>query len=86
MLINQKNYYHYFLKIREINLFFCYNLIGGIIMYQALYRKYRPVDFDSVIGQNSIVNTLKNSIIYNKVNHAYLFFVLQIKFLQHFFS
>ena len=43
-------------------------------MYQALYRKYRPVDFDSVIGQNSIVNTLKNSIIYNKVNHAYLFF------------
>ena len=43
-------------------------------MYQALYRKYRPVDFDSVIGQNSIVSTLKNSIIYNKVNHAYLFF------------
>ncbi len=43
-------------------------------MYQALYRKYRPVNFDSVIGQNSIVNTLKNSIIYNKVNHAYLFF------------
>ena len=43
-------------------------------MYQALYRKYRPVDFDSVVGQNSIVNTLKNSIIYNKVNHAYLFF------------
>jgi len=43
-------------------------------MYQALYRKYRPMNFDSVIGQNSIVNTLKNSIIYNKVNHAYLFF------------
>lgn len=43
-------------------------------MYQALYRKYRPVNFDSVIGQNSIVSTLKNSIIYNKVNHAYLFF------------
>ena len=43
-------------------------------MHQALYRKYRPLDFDSVIGQNSIVNTLKNSIISNKINHAYMFF------------
>ena len=32
-------------------------------MYQALYRKYRPVDFDSVVGQDSIIKTLKNSII-----------------------
>ena len=29
-------------------------------MYQALYRKYRPKDFDSVVGQNAIVKTLKN--------------------------
>ena len=43
-------------------------------MHQALYRKYRPLDFDSVIGQNSIVHTLKNSIISNKINHAYMFF------------
>ena len=43
-------------------------------MHQALYRKYRPFDFDTVIGQNSIVNTLKNSIIHNKINHAYMFF------------
>ena len=28
-------------------------------MYQALYRKYRPLDFDSVIGQNGIVNNTR---------------------------
>ena len=42
-------------------------------MYQALYRKYRPMDFDSVVGQNAIVNTLKNSIIHHSFSHAYLF-------------
>ena len=34
-------------------------------MYRALYRKYRPLNFSSVVGQNSIVKTLKNSIIKN---------------------
>ena len=29
-------------------------------MYQALDRKYRPVDFDSVVGQKAIIKTLKN--------------------------
>ena len=42
-------------------------------MYQALYRKYRPVDFSEVVGQKIIVNTLKNTIIHNHINHAYLF-------------
>ena len=42
-------------------------------MYQALYRKYRPTIFDDVVGQNVVVNTLKNAIIYNHINHAYLF-------------
>ena len=31
-------------------------------MYQALYRKYRPTVFDDVVGQNVVVNTLKNAI------------------------
>ena len=43
-------------------------------MYQALYRKYRPKNFDSVYGQNIIVKTLKNSIIHNNFSHAYLFY------------
>ena len=42
-------------------------------MYQALYRKYRPTVFDDVVGQNVVVNTLKNAIKYNHINHAYLF-------------
>ena len=43
-------------------------------MYQALYRKYRPINFDTVIGQDVIVKILKNSIINNNFSHAYLFF------------
>ena len=41
--------------------------------YVALYRKYRPNDFDSVIGQKVIIDILKNSIMNNKISHAYLF-------------
>ncbi len=36
-------------------------------------RKYRPQKFDSVIGQASITNTLKNAISKNQIAHAYLF-------------
>ncbi len=43
-------------------------------MYHALYRKYRPSDFDSVVGQDSIVKTLRNSIKNNNFSHAYMFF------------
>lgn len=42
-------------------------------MYQALYRKYRPVKFDDVVGQEVIVKTFENAIINNKLSHAYLF-------------
>ena len=43
-------------------------------MYHALYRKYRPKDFNSVVGQNSVIKTLKNSIIHCSFSHAYMFF------------
>ena len=43
-------------------------------MYHALYRKYRPRFFNDVVGQNVIVQTLKNSIINNRIGHAYMFF------------
>lgn len=43
-------------------------------MYHALYRKYRPMTFDDVVGQDSIVTTLRNSIINKTFSHAYMFF------------
>lgn len=41
--------------------------------YQALYRKYRPTNFDEVVGQTHIIQTLKNAIVQNRIAHAYLF-------------
>lgn len=43
-------------------------------MYHALYRKYRPQNFSSVVGQNTIIKTLRNSIINSSFSHAYMFF------------
>lgn len=40
--------------------------------YQALYRKYRPRNFDQVVGQKVVKQTLKNAIQTNKISHAYL--------------
>ena len=42
-------------------------------MYQTLYRKYRPSNFEEVVGQKVIVQTLKNAITNNTLSHAYLF-------------
>ena len=42
-------------------------------MTQALYRKYRPKGWAEVIGQDHIVQTLKNAIASDRVGHAYLF-------------
>ena len=42
-------------------------------MYLALYRKYRPQNFEGVIGQDHIVKTLINQIKSDKIGHAYLF-------------
>ena len=41
--------------------------------YIALYRKWRPANFDEVKGQDTIVRTLRNQIIYHRIGHAYLF-------------
>lgn len=41
--------------------------------YQALYRQWRPLDFDEVIGQGHIVGPLKNQIVSETYGHAYLF-------------
>lgn len=39
----------------------------------TLYRKYRPQDFDTVVGQDAIIKTLRNQIVNGKIAHAYLF-------------
>ena len=41
--------------------------------YTALYRKWRPLTFDEVKGQDHIVTTLKNQVINDRIGHAYLF-------------
>ena len=41
--------------------------------YTALYRKFRPLKFEEIVGQEHITRTLKNQIIAGRVGHAYLF-------------
>lgn len=42
-------------------------------MYQAIYRKYRPDTFDKVLGQDEIVEVLKNQVNNQQLSHAYIF-------------
>ncbi len=43
--------------------------------HQSLYRKYRPTTFadNDLVGQEHVVNTLRNAIVLNRISHAYLF-------------
>ncbi len=41
--------------------------------YTALYRKFRPSDFEEVKGQDAVVTTLRNQIKIGRIGHAYLF-------------
>jgi DNA polymerase-3 subunit gamma/tau len=41
--------------------------------YMSLYRKYRPQNFEQIVGQNAIVTTLKNQVESGEISHAYLF-------------
>jgi len=42
--------------------------------YQTLYRKYRPKNFDEVVGQKITIKILKNAIMNDHISHAYLFY------------
>ena len=47
---------------------------GGYMSdYRALYRKWRPTDFDDVVGQSAITDILKYEVAEGKLSHAYLF-------------
>jgi DNA polymerase-3 subunit gamma/tau len=41
--------------------------------YTALYRKFRPLNFKEMVGQEHITKTLQNQIMQERVGHAYLF-------------
>ena len=41
--------------------------------YTALYRKFRPITFSELVGQEHITRTLRNQIMADRVGHAYLF-------------
>ena len=41
--------------------------------HQAIYRKWRPMVFEDIIGQTHITRTLKKQIINDRIGHAYLF-------------
>lgn len=41
--------------------------------YLALYRKYRPNNFNDLVGQSEIVDIIRNEILNDKISHAYLF-------------
>ncbi|MBO9131504.1 DNA polymerase III subunit gamma/tau [Bacillus sp. 165] len=41
--------------------------------YQALYRIWRPQQFEDVVGQEHVTKTLQNALLQNKISHAYLF-------------
>jgi len=58
----------------EFTPFFKIKYKGCEIMgYTALYRKFRPITFGEMVGQDAITRTLKNQIIAGRVGHAYLF-------------
>lgn len=41
--------------------------------YKVLYRKYRPKDFNDLVGQDHIKELLLQSILNNKLSHAFIF-------------
>lgn len=54
---------------------FCTNKVKGVkeMAYTALYRKFRPNEFEDVKGQEHIVKTLRNQVNAGRIGHAYLF-------------
>ena len=54
-------------------MYLCQKFIQIIMEYIVSARKYRPITFDSVVGQAALTTTLKNAVKSGKLAHAYLF-------------
>ena len=61
------------LQDQKNNLIYIRKKVGESVSYTALYRKFRPQEFEDVKGQEHIVTTLKNQIKADRIGHAYLF-------------
>lgn len=46
---------------------------GSPLTYRALYREWRPADFESLVGQDPIRQTFRNALLKGRIAHAYLF-------------
>jgi DNA polymerase-3 subunit gamma/tau len=57
-------------SLREAQFF---HAVSSNAVAQALYRKWRPISFDDVVGQDHVSTTLKNQVTSGRVGHAYLF-------------
>ena len=66
---------HFFEKMTPISVgVFKIKRIGGVfVAYKAIYRKWRPLVFEDVVGQGHVTKTLKNQILNDRISHAYLF-------------
>ena len=65
-------------KIRPLSRIHKYKMLSGegeikIMGFLSLYRKYRPQNFDNLVGQKHVVKTLKNAFKHQRIAHAYLF-------------
>ena len=62
-------------EVKNLIPFNQYNKIMEVkkLEYTALYRKFRPLKFVEIVGQQHITRTLKNHLIAGRVGHAYLF-------------
>ena len=54
-------------------IYFCMNNNNNLMEYIVSARKYRPMSFDTVVGQSALTTTLKNAVKSGKLAHAYLF-------------
>ena len=46
---------------------------NGSVEYQVIARRFRPRNFDEVVGQEAVADALRQSILQNRLAHAYLF-------------